>query len=100
MDQNQKQEVFVTKITFTGVKEVEGGKVLLCSREYNTGAKDNESQSPVIKDEEFDMYIDISVKNLEDAAENLLTELKVLTEKYNTQIAHLEEQVETLKSFK
>lgn len=99
MEQNQKQEVFVTKITFTGVKEVEGGKVLLLEREYNTGARDLNSQTPVISDKDFDKYIELSIKQFEDTITNIHNELKAIQENYLGRIDHLNDQVELFKTF-
>lgn len=100
MNQNQEQQVVVTKATFLEVREVEGGKILIFNREYNTGAKDNESQSPVIPNDKFEEYIDLHIKQLEKTMEEQHKELKRLEEFVLDQKQHLTTQIHKLESFK
>lgn len=100
MNQNQEQQIVVTKVTFLEVREIEGGKVLIFNREYNTGAKDNESQSPVIPEDKFKEYVDLHIKQLEKTMKDQAEELKRLEEFVLDQKQHLTEQIHKLESFK
>lgn len=100
MNQNQEPQVVITKVTFLEVREVEGGKTLIFNREYNTGAKDNESQSPVIASERFDEYIDLHIKQLENTMKDQQKELEQLEQFVLDQKQHLTEQIHKLESFK
>lgn len=97
---NQEQQVVVTKVSFTEVREVEGGKILIFGREYNTGAKDNECQSPVIPNDKFEEYVDLHIKQLEKTIKEQSEELKRLEVFVSNQAIHLTNQIHKLETFK
>lgn len=94
----QEQQVFITKITFKEVQEVEGGKILLFSREYSNGAKDLEAQTPVIKNEDFERYIQLHIESFEKSINENQDLLKKVEENIIAAHKHSNTQIEFLSN--
>ena len=96
MNQNQERQIIITKVTFLEIQEVEGGKVLIFSREYSNGAKDLKAQTPVIKDEDFEKYVNLHIESFQKTIKESEEFLKKVEEEVYQNRVHLNSQIEFL----
>lgn len=97
-NQNQ-QQIFITRNEFLAVEEVQGGYVLVMRREYNTGAIDERSLSPAIPKAEFKNTIEGVVKSIKDGVTRLQENVARMQEELVGEEKHGQQQVELLNSF-